>query len=163
MRLDDGDILKALHEGLFEQPLWSTFLDKLRARSGARYASLVFRPEGEESLVILVSGDPASERPPRDLQAAFAESFARDPLPYRQMREGRIYALDELVDPANPLHRAFRDDRILPSGMANLRTVRVSEPNGIDAWLSCAGGRRVGSSVSALLAALVPHLRIALR
>src|SRR3546814_12065319 len=33
----------------------------------------------------------------------------------------------------------------------------------MDAWLSCAGGREVGPAVGALLTALVPHLRIALR
>ena len=39
----------------------------------------------------------------------------------------------------------------------------MTEPGGIDLWLSCSGGRNIGSAAGALLTALAPHLRIALR
>jgi len=33
---DETELLTALHQGVLEQPLWSTFLDRLRVRTGAR-------------------------------------------------------------------------------------------------------------------------------
>jgi len=159
MRLDDGDLLKTLHEGLFEQPLWSSFLDKLRTITRAQYATLIFRPMDEATPIELYSG----ERPSAHLSQLFTERFAHDPLPYRTMREGRVYDLDELIDPANPEQRTFRDELIEPWGGTKVRMVRVSEPGGVDVWLSCVGGRAMGAGVVPLLAALVPHLRIAMR
>jgi len=159
MRLDDGGLLAALHEGMFEQPLWHGFLEKLRARTGATYVSLAFRPIDEERIVELYSGPPMSQQMGR----LFDEKYVRDPLPYRQMREGRIYTMEELLNAADAVQQAYRDEFLKGIGVTNMRLVRVSEPSGMDAWLSCAGGREVGSAVSALLTALAPHLRIALR
>ena len=42
--LDENDLLTALHDGPFEQPLWSTFLERLRQRANADYAGITFRP-----------------------------------------------------------------------------------------------------------------------
>lgn len=159
MRLDDGGLLAALHEGMFEQPLWHGFLEKLRARTGAAYVSLAFRPIDEERIVELYAG-PAM---PLHLDRLFNEKYVRDPLPYRQMREARVYTMEELLDPADPLQQTYRKALLEKLGVTSMRLVRVAEPSGMDAWLSCAGGREVGPAVSALLTALVPHLRIALR
>src|SRR3546814_896710 len=65
MRLDDGGLLAALHEGMFEQPLWHGFLEKLRARTGAAYAGLAFRPIDEERIVELHAGPPGPLHPDR--------------------------------------------------------------------------------------------------
>ena len=159
MRLDDGGLLAALHEGMFEQPLWNGFLDRLRARSGAAYASLAFRPVDEERIVELYAGPPT----PLHLDRLFNQKYGRDPLPYRRMREARVYTLDELLDPGDAVQQGYRAEFLQPLGITNMRSVRVTEPSGMDAWLSCAGGREPGSGVGALLTALVPHLRIALR
>ncbi|WP_327753919.1 helix-turn-helix transcriptional regulator (plasmid) [Sphingobium sp. SJ10-10] len=159
MRLDDGGLLAALHEGMFEQPLWHGFLEKLRARSGAAYVSLAFRPVDEERIVELYAGPPT----PLHLDRLFNEKYVRDPLPYRRMREARVYTLDELLDPGDAVQQSYCAEFLEPRGITNIRLVRVAEPSGMDAWLSCAGGREVGPAVSALLTALVPHLRIALR
>jgi DNA-binding CsgD family transcriptional regulator len=144
---------------MFETPLWHNFLERLRLRTGALCTALIFRPIDEDAAVELFAG----ERPPAYIQQIFLEKYVRDPLPYRQMREGRIYALDELIDAGDPVQRSFRDEMVLPWGMGNLRSVRVTESSGVSAWLSCGGDRIVGSAVSALLTTLVPHLRIALR
>lgn len=160
MRLDDGGLLAALHEGIFQQPLWHDFLDRLRAHSGARYVSLAFRPIDEDAIVELHSG-PAM---PPHLDRLFVEKYGqRDPLPYREMRQERIYTLDELLNPHDPVQHAYRDEFLHGLGVINIRSVRVTEPSGVDAWLTCAGDRNIGSAASALLTALVPHLRIALR
>ncbi|WP_347567244.1 helix-turn-helix transcriptional regulator [Sphingobium sp. BYY-5] len=160
MRLDDDGLLAALHEGIFEQPLWHGFLEKLRARTGSLYTALAFRPIDEDAIIELHTG-PAT---PPHLDRLFSEKYGqRDPLPYRNMREARIYTLDELLNPLDPVQRAYRDEFLHALGIINMRSVRVTEPSGVDAWLTCAGDRAIGSTVSALLTALVPHLRIALR
>jgi DNA-binding CsgD family transcriptional regulator len=159
MRLDDGGLLAALHEGMFQQPLWHDFLEKLRLRTGAVYTTLVFRPVDEDAIVELHAGPP----PPTDLHNLFVEKYGRDPFPYRHMREGRVYALAELLEQNDPVHSGFHREVMIPQGMTDMRSIRVTEPSGVDGWLACAGGRSIGSAVSALLTALAPHLRIALR
>ncbi|MBG6119996.1 MULTISPECIES: helix-turn-helix transcriptional regulator [unclassified Sphingobium] len=159
MRLDDSNLLTALHEGAFEQPLWHSFLLRIRERTNAGYVSLIFRPIDDQPIFELSTG----ESPPLHLRALFHEKFVRDPLPYRNMREGRVYRFEELIDPAEPLHRAFLDELILPWGMIHSQSIRVAEPGGSEAWLGCLGRADIGSSVSALMSALAPHLRIALR
>lgn len=160
MRLDDGGLLAALHEGVFEQPLWHGFLERLRAHTGALYTSLAFRPIEREGIIELYAGPPA----PSQLDRLLLDKYdGRDPLSYRDMRQSRIYTLDELLNPFDPAHQAYRDEFLGGLGIINLRSVRVTEPSGVDAWLTCAGDRNIGSAISALLTALTPHLRIALR
>lgn len=159
MRLDDSGLLTALHEGMFQQPLWQDFLERLRQRTGAVYTTLVFRPIDEDAIVELHAGPP----PPAHIHNLFVEKYRRDPFPYRHMREGRVYALAELIEADNVVHQSFLTDLMVPQGMSDMRSVRVTEPSGVDAWLSCAGGRSIGPAVGALLTALAPHLRIALR
>ena len=53
MRLDDSGLLTALHEGMFQQPLWQDFLERLRQRTGAVYTTLVFRPIDEDAIVAI--------------------------------------------------------------------------------------------------------------
>lgn len=148
MRVADDGLLQALHEGMFEAPLWGDFLGRLLARTGARFTTLIFRPMDEEAVVELYAG----ERPPEST-----------PLAYRAMRPGRAYSLEELIDPDDARHQAFYNDVLVPQGLTNMRSIRVNEPGGIDLWLGCSGGRSIGSATGALLTALAPHLRIALR
>lgn len=155
----DSDLVQALHEGMFEQPLWYSFLDQLLARTGALATTLTFRPIDEDSVVELRAGKPLPAHP----QTVLFEQYARDPLPYRAMREGRVYSLEEMTDASDPVWQSLRRDLLAPHGITSARSVRVTEPSGVDAWLSCVGGRNIGSAISALLAALAPHLRVALR
>lgn len=145
MRFEPG-LLESLHEGMFQTPLWDDFLHRLKASSGAAMALLAIRPQGQSDVAELVAGKGASGAVRRLLVAG-------------QMREGRGYALEELVEFAPPSdHEALAASRIKA-----LRAVRVTEPSGFDAWLACAGGQGLGSAAGAQLLALAPHLRIALR
>jgi DNA-binding CsgD family transcriptional regulator len=150
MRVDDDGLLQALHEGMFETPLWSDFLNRLLAKTAARRATLIFRPMDEDAVVELYAGEPLPAN-------------ARDPFSYQTMRANRAYSLEELLDPADDRQRAFYETCMLPHGVTNMRSIRVTEPGGIDLWLSCSGGKSIGSATGALLTALAPHLRIALR
>lgn len=159
MRLDDDGLLQALHEGMFETPLWRDFLHRLLAKTGARFTTLIFRPVDEGAVVELYAGEPPSE----DVRKMFVDGNMREPFPYQFMRTGRAYSLEELLDPADPPQQAFYETAMLPRGLINMRSIRVTEPGGIDLWLSCSGGKSIGSATGALLTALAPHLRIALR
>jgi DNA-binding CsgD family transcriptional regulator len=159
MRVDDDGLLQALHEGMFETPLWSGFLNRLLAKTGARFTTLIFRPVDEETVVELYAGQP----PSAEVRNLFVDGDMRDPFPYRTMRPGRAYSLDELIDPTDTQQRAFYEKAMLPQGLTNMQSIRVTEPGGLDLWLGCSGGRQIGSATGALLTALAPHLRIALR
>jgi len=160
---NNDDLLLALTDGVFETPLWSTFLDALRRRSDADYASLIFRPPGLPSNTVfhLFSG----ERSPPVIQELYRQSFyQRDPTPYHEMIEGRVYRLNELLQLDNPLHEAYRQAVMAPSGMNAIRMMRVVETSGVSAWLTVT--KRAAdfrTSDDALLNDLAPHLRSVLR
>lgn len=159
MRVDDDGLLQSLHEGMFETPLWDDFLRRLLAKTGARFTTLIFRPVDEETVVELYAGEPPLE----EVRKLFVEGGMRDPIPYRKMRPGRAYSLEELLDPSEPKQKAYYEQAMLPQGLTNMRSIRVTEPGGIDLWLACSGGKNIGTGTGALLTALAPHLRIALR
>jgi DNA-binding CsgD family transcriptional regulator len=158
-----GDLLEALFEGAFEQPLWSSFLDRLRAITRADYASLIFRPPApaRPTVVHLYSGE---RSPPRIRQLYRDRLHRSDPLPYHELREGQVYALEELLDAQDPAHQAFFRELLAPSGMNIVRQMRVVEPSGVNVWLTLS--RRAAAfepGHQALIEALAPYLRAALR
>lgn len=144
---DETDLLTALHQGAFEQPLWQTFLERVRGRTKADYASLIFRPLDQplDSVVELFAGC----RPVADMRRLYATQS-------RLLREGRVYTLDEMLE-GGAVHRAQ------PGDVASMRMVRVSEASGVDAWLAIASANPFGPRAGAILSALAPHLRIALQ
>jgi len=160
---DIDDLLFALMDGPFEHPLWSTFLDQLRARTDADYASLIFRPLGLPSNTVfhLFSG----ERSPPVVQQLYRESFyKRDPTPYHEMVEGRIYSLNELLRQDNPFHKEYMREVMAPSGMNAMRMVRLVERSGVNAWLTVTQRERdFGTKDDALLSEIAPYLRRVLR
>ncbi|WP_017670786.1 helix-turn-helix transcriptional regulator [Blastomonas sp. AAP53] len=149
MRFDDG-LVQALHEGLFDTPLWDGFLTRLRAVSGAGFVMLAIRPKGQVELSALAAGD----GPIADMRNMLATAA---------LREGRCYALEELFDQVDPRERDRLRETLGADRITALRAVRVTEAGGVDGWLVCAGGRSLGSAAGALLLGLAPHLRIALR
>ena len=159
MILKDGGLLEDLHEGMFQQPLWNKFLDKLRARTGAIFTALIFHTAEKDGVIRLNSGDESLAQ----RHHLFVEKHGWDPLVYRHMREGRVYAREELISPSDPTHRRLADEFLVPQGVSSIRSVRITEQSGVEAWLACAGGANIGSSTGSLLTALVPHVRIAMR
>lgn len=156
--MDDSGLLASLHDGMFQQPLWHDFLARLRGRLQAPYVNLTFHPPQETTLVELQEGAIKS----LNLHPIFGVGVGDEAVVHRPMREGRVYALGELIEPGETALGAWRDEELLPLGIEDLRTVRVMEASGVNAWLSCAG-RHLPSSATSLLTALAPHLRIAMR
>ena len=162
---DAASLIEPLIEGIAEDPPWSSFLERLRRRADAHYASLVFRPlsptVGRSGVVHLYAGQPS---PPIISQLYRDSLYKSDPLPYRQLDEGRVYALGDLLLSGDPAHDAYRAQLLAPSGMNVLRIVRVAETSGVSAWLTVS--RQAGDfepNIESLLAGLVPFLRAALR
>lgn len=150
MNTGEGDLLAALHDGLSDQPLWSRFLDMLANATGASGASLLLRPQ-EGPIVHLSSG--------RMLPPVLQQRFTDTPNAAVLMREGRVYALPELIRDAN-------DGTIIPAleaqGLAHIRSLRLTDASATDAWLTIAGDRDFGAAAGSLLSRLGPHLKIAL-
>jgi DNA-binding CsgD family transcriptional regulator len=157
------DLVLRLLNGVFETPLWTGFLEALRLRTAADYASIIFRPPGLSTNTVfhLFSG----ERSPAVIQQLYRASlYKEDPTPYHDMTEGQVYALDELLDPHNPLHRAYRERVMRPSGMNEMRMLRVVEAGGVSAWLTITRRRTgFGDSEASLLRFIAPYLRSVLR
>lgn len=158
-----ADLLPPLFEGGFETPLWKNFLDALRARTAADYASLIFRPPAptRPSLMHLYSG---ACFPPVVEQRYRERLHALDPVDYHDLAEGRVYALADLFSAGDPAHAEYRQALLSPSGMNDFRLMRVAEPGGLSVWLSIS--RRAaafGAAEGGLIAALTPYLRAALR
>lgn len=157
------DLLLALMNGAFETPLWSTFLDELRRRTGANYASLVFRPPGLPSNTVfhLFSGN----RCPPVIQQLYRNSFYKqDPTPYHEMNEGVVYALGELLRSDNPAHAAYLKAVMAPSGMNAARMMRVEEASGVNAWITITRSKQdFEAKDDTLLISLAPYLRSVLR
>lgn len=154
MRPDDDRLLQSLHDGVFETPIWGDFLHRLLARTGAKLVNLLFRSVDRDALVERHAGDSL----PQGLRPLLIEGQ-----PSERMRPDRAYALDELLDQAGPALADFDQAVLRPAGLTSLRAIRVVDPTGADLWLACAGGKGIGAATSALLTALAPHLRIALR
>lgn len=160
---DETDLLPAVYEGPFEQPMWSTFLDRLRSRTRADYAGITFRPPGRplNSTISLYSGRLTNPDVVRFYQE---EAWQRDPFPYFELREERVYSLSELILPNDPLHRRYRNEILEPAGVDAMRVVRVTEPGGVSSWLDII---RAGSDFTpadgAVLSRIAPDFRRALR
>ncbi|MBL45383.1 MAG: chemotaxis protein CheY [Sphingomonadaceae bacterium] len=129
--LGETELLVPLHDGVFEQPLWQTFLARLRGVSGASGAMLVLQSGEARERMILSRGECA------DKVAVLTSD----------MREGRVYALAELAEDA----------------AGDLRALRLSDGGGLEAWLAILSDGEFRAEHSSLLAALAPHLRVALK
>ncbi|MXO61034.1 helix-turn-helix transcriptional regulator [Altererythrobacter salegens] len=120
---------------MFEQPMWRTFLARLAAVCEVPFAGLVLTPPHAAHGLVLAHGD----APAGAIEAVDTSGTA--------LRENRSYAASEFEG-------AIAGD---------LRAVRVREESGIDAVLTVAGPGALPAAAGSLLAALAPHLRVALR
>lgn len=162
---DPVELIEPLIGGMVEDPLWSTFLARLRHRTASDYASLVFRPlpfgTPQNRVIHLYSGQPS---PPIVSQLYRDSLYKSDPMPYHELDDGRVYALPELLRFGDPEHESYRNQLLIPSGMNMMRMMRVVEAGGVSAWLTVSRRKDdFGRDDDALIAALAPFLRAALR
>ena len=134
--LGETDLLVPLHEGLFEQPMWRTFLARLAAVCEVPFSALVLTAPHAAHDIVLSHGQPVTGA----LEAIAARGTT--------LRENRSYASAEFEGAAI-------------SG--DLRAVRVAGEGAIDAVLMVAGPALLPAAAGSLLTALAPNLRVALR
>lgn len=162
-RTDETELLTPLHEGMHEESRWATFLNRLRGRTRADYAALIFR-QGDAPIheaTELFSGRNVRAEG-RRLQSG--DLYALDPIRYNELRPGRVYNAEEIIDPDERRHERFRRDYLERIGVRYGRFMRVVEPGGVSAWATLTKeAEDFGASDSTLLSALAPHLAIALR
>lgn len=151
--LGETELLVPLHEGVFEQPMWGSFLARLRSVSGAECAALYIRAAETADVIELKSGGSGA---PGRFDRIVADHIGYDPLGGGPLREGRVYDLAEMA-------AVGVDDPGLPQSPHHMRSMRLSEANALDAWIVLAGDAPFGAEVGNLLVALTPHLRVALR
>lgn len=159
--LGETELLVPLHEGMFEMPMWDTFLNRLKAATGSDIVTMLVHAPDSASAIQLTAG---TSTPPPRMRIMFEERFGgAEPLQSRSMREGRVYSLDDLLANGDAAQRAFVNEVLRPRGLAQMRSVRLGDPSGLDAWLVLSARETIPPSASALLTALIPHLRVALR
>lgn len=134
--LDQSDLIAAIVEGVFETPLWSSFLDKLRAATGADYAILNFRPPGRpfaEAITLLSNGGRFDVR---DVNLAMFPPG--DPPVDETLIEGDIYTFDELLGERASIQSRIYRDFLIQLGVSRIRHMRIQEHSGVNAWLTIA-------------------------
>ncbi|MCB2080255.1 MAG: hypothetical protein KDE55_21480 [Novosphingobium sp.] len=129
------DLSRAIVEGIDENPPWNGFLELLREKVGAEFATLLFRPPGwrhDESLQ-LISGDFDMEEGNQLYRQHISTPEKFEP---ELMLEERCYSLDELRMLDQGDHAEFYDYLEGAWGVSDLREMRVREASGVNAWLT---------------------------
>ncbi|MGE3690464.1 MAG: helix-turn-helix transcriptional regulator [Novosphingobium sp.] len=158
--LDERDLLIPLAEGIREDPMWDTFLKRLRQRTGATWACL------------LVQMTPTAHLPPITRVAAARTGLAEPDfdrlsslglIPYAALRSGRVYALEEMLDFDDPDAPSRQRAALKEAGIAHARFIRIVSRAENNAWIVLLSERRpFDADDSALLSAIAPHLSVAL-
>jgi len=159
---DETDLLLPLLGSLTHAEGFGGFLERVQRRTGAEYVGLIQRlGEGQ-------SGEIREYHAGMDVRAKArltdaVDTRALDHFHYDNLRPGRVYAVSEFFD-HDPVYRADRLRRMNQIGIADERVVRIpNDDDGTVAWLIMARSRLCSATDSALLSALVPYVREALR
>lgn len=157
--VDETDLLLPLHAGVHDRAQWKTFLTRLQRRTGAAHASLIFA-QGETPLY--QSKEIFAGRDLRGEARTLDRAHELDLLPYDIMRPGRVYHVEEFTS-IDPVVREIHDRFSEEMGISDERIVRIEEQEGTSAWLMISRNQGDFSAASsALLAAVVPHIAVAL-
>ncbi|MBB34964.1 MAG: chemotaxis protein CheY [Hirschia sp.] len=157
------DIIEDIHSGVFQDPLWSSFLDKLKAETRADYVSMIFRkidcPINE--IIELHAGKTA----PSTLYKKYLEEiYRRDPVPYYDLEPGKVNRLFDLIDLSNPVHAKYVDEFLAPVEAKFILVTRITEPSGHNAWLTmCKRFSDFDDDCIHYIESLTPHLSLAMR
>lgn len=157
---EEHDLIAALHRGTLGAPPWEDFLEQLRRRTGADFASLFFKGDHDWLQTIRI---PALPHGSDDINEFYQQKFGNsDALPHNAMRLNRVYSFDEFLDPNDPRQSRLKSLFMHDADVRFARNIRVAEPNGGQIWISL-GRKKSDFSVSdgALLGSLANHLAIA--
>ena len=130
---DETDLLLPLYAGVHDQAKWLTFLERVKRRTGADYASIIF---AQGDIPIHLSKEVFAGRDLRsEIRALGLEDmYAVYRLPYNNMRPGRVYQITELIS-TDAKFRTFNEAFSLAMGLSAGRFLRIKEQEGTSAWL----------------------------
>ncbi len=166
MRCTDGveaRLIEALLGGVYEDPLWSSFLSLLRGTTVADHALMMFQPPNRpfpDFLVLLDGSNSVSE-----FTRSYLEHFSPAETPVGStIPEGVPVSLQDIFEFEGERNARRPREFARLHGVTAGRQMIVREDSGITAWLSIARkGEDFSSEVDALLKRLVPVLRGVLR
>ncbi len=154
-----ADILTTLHAGVFEQPPWTTFLQRLRQLTGADYVSLIFRQSDPRLQARIMSVGRAGRFDPQQLE----ELMIRAKRPYRRLLPNRPYALSEIVDARDSRHAEYLE-YLRGRNIRFCFVLPVAEPGGGSGSLSISrSSSDFAPAVRRLLSQLAPNIALAVR
>ena len=158
-----ADLLTSLIEGSFEVPPWSGFLEKLRHATGADHAILIVHPPGrrmDDGLLLFARGEQAADVAKFFRKCLYPPDWCRRELQV----EDEAISLASLHDTLNRQQCDAYWELVDWAGIVGSRLVRVSEPNGVEAWLVIARkGQDFADEDTALLRQMVAALQGVLR
>ncbi len=157
---DESNLLLPLFEGIFEEPVWETFLRRLALRTGADRVRLTVQNSAAPNQTPM-RRRVLADRLARQTDAGEPEAF--DARIYSALRPNRVYLLDEIRDFDRPAERAAQTEALAAARVDDARLIRVSGRGDLHAWIVLLSERTVfGAADSALLTALAPAVATAL-
>lgn len=159
--LDETDLILPLFDGINEDRLFATFLERVRRRTGADYVGLVIRRsrDADRFATEFFAG---TDLRARARAIGIEELYMLEGVHHAVLRPDRVYSLAEFVD-HDPEYRARRQSGVEQLGIVDERVIRVYDEFGMSAWMILAKSRACSASDSALLTALSRYVVIALR
>lgn len=159
-RTTEQSLISAIHKGVVDPRQWQGFVDGLRDSLDVVHSNLTFRrtdaPRSE--LTSYASGGPTEDMS----QFYFGSYYRHDPMPYYRLVPGTLYTLQDLFDPTDHTVWLQLQQLLAPIGGSDLLIMRISEPDGANAWLTVIGRRAFSDKTRELLQMLGSHLQIAL-
>lgn len=155
---EESDLLMALAEGIFEEPLWGRFLALLHAKTRTSCTGIFVQFAGGDDIVEHMVGSPL----PLELGRISHLRYRQEDSTQWKMREGRVYAEHELMD-RNVRPGMGPDSPPISGPIAFMRSVYVTEIGGGSGWITLANKHDLSATAGSLLHHLAPHFRVALR
>lgn len=161
--IDRDTLLASVLEGPLENEPWSSFLERLREPTGADHATLIFRLPGRplSDALHVYSGT----APRAAVQDVYSRYFNGAPqLGEFEMEEGKVYSFEDFYPPRDDCHQPFFQQVLMPNRIQSACMIRVTDPTGVNAWLSLAReNAKLSDHVVEILGSLVIALRASLR
>ena len=157
---DETDLLLPLLQGVHETPRFSTFLERVRRKTGAEHVGLIIRAANapDAHADVLHAGIDLHERA---ITLEIGEIFSLESSHHANLRPSRVYSVSEFVD-HDPEYKARRAEGIERLGIADERAVRVLFGGGNSATLVLGRAKSCSAADSALLSNLAPYVAAAL-
>lgn len=157
-----SELTLALFEGIFETPVWETFLGLLLRRTNASRVRLQVGNDSLQSrkplLRRLAKGNNRSEPEPGSRDAEALSVF-----PFGALRPNRVYSLNELLDFDNSARRKEQHARLADAGIGDGRFIKIAGKGGLSMWLVLLDEQPKFQAIDgALLLDLVPAVASAL-